>query len=107
MKCIYLNLYLLICIGIQATAYTVNYLRINSSTPGIEALIKSTLCLIWIVCCMVSMVKITRAYMLNGLDKNETKQVKQQRKINRNLYTTLLTINTIFASIAFGMTFIR
>lgn len=96
MKCFLLNFYLLLCIGVQATAYTVHYLKIDKI--GADALLMSGVCLLWLIGCMVSMVVVTRTYMMTYVDKTPS-QVKQLKSNNR-LYSALLALNTVFASIA-------
>lgn len=95
MKCFLLNFYLLLCIGVHATAYTVHSIRIDKL--GADALLMSGVCLMWLIGCMVSMVVITRTYMAY-IDKTSS-QVKQLKSNNR-LYLSLLVLNTIFGGIA-------
>lgn len=98
MKCFLLNFYLLLCIGVHATAYTVHSIRIDKL--GADALLMSGVCLIWLIGCMVSMVVVTRTYM-TYIDKtsSQVNQVKQLKSNNR-LYLSLLVLNTIFGGIA-------
>lgn len=105
MNLIILNFYLLICIGIQATAYTVHFISINDTNAGLLAILKSGLCVLWIICCMVSMVKITKTYMYYYIEKKENKDASN--KNNRKLYAILLLINTFFSGIALTMTVFR
>ncbi len=95
MKCFLLNFYLLLCIGAQATAYTVHYLKIDKI--GADALLMSGVCLLWLIGCMVSMVVVTRTYMMAYVDNSES---QVQFKSNNRLYSSLLSVNTLFASIA-------
>lgn len=98
MKCIFFNLYLLCCIGFQATAYAVHYISIN--IDGVDGILKSSICMFWIICCMISMVAVTKTYLIPNIEiiGNELLQFKAKNR----LYSVLLSINTLFASLAFG-----
>lgn len=103
MKCFLLNFYLLLCIGVQATAYTVHYISIDKL--GMDALLKSGVSLLWLVGCMVSMVIVTRTYMLAYVNKSESQVM--QFKSNNRLYSSLLSANTVFASISLATVLIH
>lgn len=91
-----MNVYLLFCISIQAIVCTVHSFNIHRL--GMNAILKSGMCLFWIVFCMVSMVIVTRTYMMTTLEKDKNPVI--QFNSNNRLYLFLLTLNTVFASIA-------
>lgn len=102
MKCFLLNFYLLICLGIHATAYSVHYISINRL--GVYALLKSATCFLFIIGCMVSMVIITRTYKMAALGNNEALWFF---KSHNRLYSALLSANTLLGSIALASILVR
>lgn len=88
------------CIGIQSTAFTVHYLKIDEF--GMTALLKSGICMFWIICCMVSMIVLTKTYMTSTSEILDNPPLPP--KNNLRLYSSLLSVNTVFAAITFTIT---
>ncbi len=98
MKCLLLNFYLLLCIGVHATTFTVHSISIDKI--GADAVLMSGMCLLWLIGCMVSMVVVTRTYMMTYTNQASSQVKVKQFKSNNRLYSSLLALNTIFTGIA-------